>query len=233
MATTTKTEGPRKLRKGERTREALKASALALLMRDGFHGMKVTDICQLAGIAAGTFYIYFPDKTELSLEVVKEKLAENERYIFGGEPQEDAWDAIVQTNKRYVETFVEAGPLNRVLAQMIDAFPEMRQHWERSLARVARVIARGLQRRTDAPEGSERALLFVAHAAQGMSDAMALQYFAWENEDVRTASGTPEELTERLSVLWFRMLYGTDPSPDRIEHARDILTLTQSERSDP
>jgi AcrR family transcriptional regulator len=237
MSQTARTENrneppaPRKARrsrspKAERTRASLKTAALKLMYRTGFHDMKITDICEEAGIASGTFYIHFKDKTELALEVVKETLAENEDYIFSGPHIEDPYDAIYDANRRYVETFIEAGPLNRVLAQLIDADADMRAYWDAYSNRVANRIASAIVKRS-AKRGADKADAFLlSHAAQGMSDYIAMQMFAWQNEDLIRAGGNADALTEKLSVMYHRILYGCDPSLSKLKHAKGLLKLT-------
>lgn len=215
-----------KLTRKERTREKLKEAALVVLDRDGYHDMRITDVCSEAGVAAGTFYIHFDDKTELAIEVVKQGLRENERYIFSGPFFEDHYDAIFDANRRYIETFKSAGKLNRVLAQLIDAVPEMREFWEESSSRIAHSLATSLAKRCPASEGHELDRLFVAHAAQGMADSLSLQYFAWQTEDVVKSAQGIDALAEKISVLWHRLFYGCDPDPSKLVHASGILSMS-------
>ena len=46
-----------------------------------------------------------------------------------------------------------------------------------------------------------------------MLDGILMQYFAWEDEQVRTAFGDIDHLAQRVSELWYRLLYRADP-PD-------------------
>ena len=68
------------------TRERLLASGLALFAKKGLRGVTTHDIAHQAGVAAGTFYLHFPDKQamfrELALEAVaslRERLAVSTR----------------------------------------------------------------------------------------------------------------------------------------------------------
>jgi AcrR family transcriptional regulator len=56
----------------EQTRAELLSSARRVLARRGFHRTKVADIAHEAGVAVGTFYLYYPTKEALFLELVEE-----------------------------------------------------------------------------------------------------------------------------------------------------------------
>ena len=47
------------------TRERLRQSGLELFAERGLHGLTTHDIAHHAGLAAGTFYLHFPDKQAL------------------------------------------------------------------------------------------------------------------------------------------------------------------------
>jgi len=55
--------------KRERTRSALKDSAISVFASKGYEATKITDITSHAGLANGTFYNYYPDKYELLKDV--------------------------------------------------------------------------------------------------------------------------------------------------------------------
>ncbi len=52
-------------RSGKHTFGLIKDTAEKLFYEKGYHGTTVGDITKAAGIAAGTFYLYFPNKLEL------------------------------------------------------------------------------------------------------------------------------------------------------------------------
>ena len=64
-------ESPPK-QKGLRTRQRLKIATAKILARDGYHAMRVSDISARARLAEGSFYVYFKDKTDAALTVLRE-----------------------------------------------------------------------------------------------------------------------------------------------------------------
>jgi len=61
---------PPKTKRGVRTRAALLRAAERCFGDNGFHAVSVSDITEEAGIAIGTFYLYFADKLEVFRAVV-------------------------------------------------------------------------------------------------------------------------------------------------------------------
>ncbi len=57
------------------TRERLIESARSLFAENGLRGVTTHDIARRAGVAAGTFYLHFPDKRELFRELARESVA--------------------------------------------------------------------------------------------------------------------------------------------------------------
>jgi AcrR family transcriptional regulator len=58
--------------RGERTRKRILKSAEEAFGKLGFHGASIADITRGAGIAQGTFYIYFPNKEAALRELVQQ-----------------------------------------------------------------------------------------------------------------------------------------------------------------
>lgn len=59
-------------RRGRRTRNKLLDAAEAIFGEKGFDRASIGEITQQAGVAQGTFYIYFPDKQAVLVELVRE-----------------------------------------------------------------------------------------------------------------------------------------------------------------
>lgn len=59
-------------RRKEKTRQDLLLAARKVLAEKGYYGSKITDIVKAADIGVGTFYLYFPTKDALFLELVED-----------------------------------------------------------------------------------------------------------------------------------------------------------------
>jgi AcrR family transcriptional regulator len=65
----TASNGPAGRRKSDRTRESILDAARIAFARKGFSGVTIRDITDLSRINRASFYYYFPDKTELFVEL--------------------------------------------------------------------------------------------------------------------------------------------------------------------
>ncbi|HXG22602.1 MAG TPA: TetR/AcrR family transcriptional regulator [Methylomirabilota bacterium] len=59
-------------RRKEKTKQELLAAARKVLAEKGYHNAKIIDIAAAADIGVGTFYLYYPTKDALFLELVEE-----------------------------------------------------------------------------------------------------------------------------------------------------------------
>src|SRR5262245_15604437 len=56
--------------KSDRTRFRLKIATVSVLAEVGYQDLKVSDICERAEVALGTFYNYFTEKSVIAAEVL-------------------------------------------------------------------------------------------------------------------------------------------------------------------
>jgi len=61
-----------KTKRGEETLKRICVAAEELIAEKGYYNTQISDIAQKAGIATGTFYIYFPDKLSLFRYLLQE-----------------------------------------------------------------------------------------------------------------------------------------------------------------
>jgi TetR/AcrR family transcriptional regulator, fatty acid metabolism regulator protein len=73
-------QAPRTSRSAQ-TRERIIAAATEVFARSGFHGAKVADIAERAGIAYGLVYHYFRNKDEILAAIFTERWAEYVSYL--------------------------------------------------------------------------------------------------------------------------------------------------------
>ena len=59
-------------RRKEKTRQDLLTAARKVMAEKGYHNAKIIDIAMAADIGVGTFYLYYPTKDALFLELVEE-----------------------------------------------------------------------------------------------------------------------------------------------------------------
>lgn len=80
--------------RGQATREVrrqqIKEAALQVFAERGYHATSVSDLVKAAGVARGTFYLYFQSKESLFLELLDDLMTELRAGIKGVDPSADA-----------------------------------------------------------------------------------------------------------------------------------------------
>ena len=72
---------PRRTRRSARTRERILQAATEVFARRGFHGARVADIAEVAGIAYGLVYHHFRNKDEILAAIFSERWSLYVRYV--------------------------------------------------------------------------------------------------------------------------------------------------------
>lgn len=106
--------------KRERTkaqnRTAILDAACAVFAEQGFDGASIRDVIRRTGLASGTFYNYFPDKTSVFQAVLEERTVELRRRLRAVRQVETTLDAMVLEGFRvYFHFIVEDRPLFELL----------------------------------------------------------------------------------------------------------------------
>ena len=89
------------------TRRRLVAAAQEMWAEHGFDDTTVSDICDAAGVAKGTFYFYFPHKEDLLLEISHSTsaavFAEVEAVLAGDAPTDEVLERVIAAVSARVE----------------------------------------------------------------------------------------------------------------------------------
>jgi AcrR family transcriptional regulator len=108
--------------RGQASRESrrvqLKEAALQVFAAQGYHATSVSDLVKAAGVARGTFYLYFPTKEILFLELLDDLIAELRAGIKGVDPSPGAPDVRAQLPaviRRVLRTVSDNRALTRIL----------------------------------------------------------------------------------------------------------------------
>ena len=100
----------------ERTARELLEAARSVLAAKGYHGTKVVDIAQVAGVGVGTFYLHYPTKEAIFLELVEDTVRRLKAEL-------DAVQAVapdpVEAARAGTETFFRFAQQNRELFRIV------------------------------------------------------------------------------------------------------------------
>lgn len=132
--------------------ERILDSAIKIIGQKGFHGAKVKDIANDAGVADGTIYNYFNNKEDILVTIFKVKLEEYvdmaKKEISGVDNPEEQLRILVKYHfKVMTETPYLANVLQIELRQPIkDLRVKVRRHLKNYFRLIEQVIEEGIQR---------------------------------------------------------------------------------------
>lgn len=198
-------ETPRpKLSKGEATRQRLLAAAEDIFGRKGYHHTSVVEITQQAGVAQGTFYLYFSSKLAIFQELVRqlshELRKESQIAIANVADRREAERIGFQTFFRFV---LRHKNLYRIVRECEFVDEELYRWYYRRLGRgYVRGLTRGMEkgqvRRLD-PE-------LLACCLMGIGEFLGMWWVLWEDRE------PPDDVFEHMMEF---ILRGLDPEPGR------------------
>jgi AcrR family transcriptional regulator len=196
----------RPLRKGERTRQTLLASCARLLAAEPFDRLTVATLCKSAGVAHGTFYVYFENLAAIAAEVLGlfVDYVQLEMRAAARLPG----DAARNTTAAYMRIFEHHAGLMKCLVTGVDAFPQARATFQRLNNDWARTVVRSWRRRDADPDLSDDDLMRRAYALGGMVDQYLTALHVNDDPWVEALSRDRDVVLDLFSDLWKR---GMDP----------------------
>lgn len=198
--------------KGDRTKFRLKIAAAKALEEIGYQNMKASDICELADVALGTFYVYYRDKNAIAIETILdfvEFLYERAREVGRGTSE---YEAILNTNRYFVAAYGANSGLMQSYVQLHSQLPEFRAVWRPRHLKWIEALARSIVKRGNYGRHLPGSPHAVAHALEVM--VFHYLYAVIVSRDPLTddeGPGHADELAQMLSTLWYRAVYGKDP----------------------
>jgi TetR/AcrR family transcriptional regulator, ethionamide resistance regulator len=194
--------GREALRKGERTRADLLRAGARLLSGGALDRLTVADVCKEAGVAHGTFYIYFPNLSALAAEVLGAfvdhvQLEMRDAARLPG-------DAARNTTEAYMRLFEANAGLMKCLVTGVDAFPEARAAFQRLNREWVETVTRAALRQGGAGARPEAETMRRAYALGGMVDQYLTALHVTGDPSVAALSGDREAVLDTLTDLWKR-----------------------------
>ena len=177
----------------EQRRAQILAAALQVFADRGYHGAAVSDLVKAAGVARGTFYLYFDSKESVFLELLDELLTTLRRSVQGvkmGSDVPSAEDQLVGIVGVVLETVQHNRALTRIIfreaigldpkvdAKLADFYGELNQYIVAAL-KVGELT--GMVRSVADPE-------LVATCVVGSFRAVVQQYAVNRDEPLDLAS---------------------------------------------
>jgi len=202
----------RKNRSGEKSRLRLMAAAARLLENISHRDLLVEQICREAGVAKGTFYIYFKSKDAFLRELASRFISfEVQTY-----PRLSSKNTPFTNTRRWVYWYEKSFAANvgviKCMVQMGTHDEEMRQLWhERNGRIVDRSLAGWMKTRPGQDPTMQRWLM---RTAGGMLDQSLFERYGIQTGQGLEDPGDLEFIVDLHSLLNFRALYGHNPPAD-------------------
>lgn len=198
-------------KKGLRTRERLKIAAARRLGDGGYHALRVSDVSATAGLAEGSFYLYFKDKADITLEVLTQMLEESFALDAVAATEATPYGAIRASNRHWIALCRANAGLMRCVFQLGDEIAE----FTRLPQRVNRIwyerVARSVVRRRESDGVQLDTAMLAVYMLGAMMDELIRKLVVYPDPDflelVRRLDLEDNDLADAASVLWLRALY--------------------------
>jgi AcrR family transcriptional regulator len=192
--------------RGQRTRLKLLRAAEKVFGDVGFYEARVSEITRAAGVASGTFYLYFQSKEELLRALIRQINHDLRRTLTEGtEHLARRADAEVRGFEIFFYEFMPRHrKLYRIIKQVEFADPPLFEWYYR---RLAAGYGRRLRDAMDRGEFRDWDEELAACALMGVADFVAMRYVTW-------GRGLPKEkLRQLMAFILAGLAQPTAPSP--------------------
>lgn len=187
--------------RGQRTRQKLVDAAEAVFGQKGFEAASIADITREAGVALGTFYVYFPDKKALFVEVV-DALGDRlrEQLALAVEGLEDR----LEMEKAGLTAFFAFCRKHRLLYRIVRQAEFVDEAcFRRYYQRIAEPYARRLEEAMGLGQVRTMDAEALAWCLMGLADFLGLRFVLWKG------SGATQEAALQTAVEFIR--HGLSP----------------------
>lgn len=193
------------LRKGERTALRLRGAICALLEDAPLSQLKVQDICTRAGIAPGTFYLYFPDRDHLLNAVLEDFVAfVRRRMLEAARDSADRAASLLATTLVYCQVFAANRGLMKVLLNHYEDFPQAAAIFQGLNRSWIETVARSIRRRMPQGGPADDEIARRCHALGGMVDQYLANLLLTRDPAIAAVSPDLATVAATLAGIWAR-----------------------------
>ena len=216
--------------RGRKAREKIKQAALVALEQVGYHKLRVADVTDEAGVAAGLFYHYFPDLCSLTLEVLEDfvALSLNIEAIERDVPKGDWYERMLAHNRLVAAGYAERPGLTRCLLQLADEDPGFSQLLRRNFIQQLSWLVKLMPKLFPQAQLREHQALMVVYTLAGMGEAVLRDYYVNREPALVAEPLQVEEMAELLTVMFYRGLFLQNPPPEKLSYTRNLQFMVRS-----
>jgi len=193
--------------KGERTRASIQIAACNLLRQQAPQDMTIPQLCKAAGIAHGTFYIYFPDRNVLLADTLLGFITYLQSVMRDASSRHPD-DTIRASTTAYADMFEVNAGLMKCLLHHHDAFPEAKASFHKLnsewIGRIVASVQNKLKQTSQSEDIDKAELLRRAHALGGMVDQYLSGLILSEDPELIALSTERRDVINTLCLIWER-----------------------------
>ncbi len=200
-------------KKGERKRAALLAAAAITLNKTSYHQLRVADICDQADTSPASFYIYYENKKDITLQLLKrfsEKLFADLIRPSDNNQRSD-YQSIYDTNLAWLRIIRHNSGLMRCLLQISYEDDEFTSFYRKISFKYNQLAAKKIINRLNNPSIDENKIALKVFAYSAMTDECTRRLIEGKRTGfgklVKKSYDTDEELAHFLSELWYKSIF--------------------------
>ena len=186
--------------KRARTRARILAATAEEIANAGYPALTVERITARAQIARGTFYLYFPHRSDAAIAVYRLFWATMRRW----RPRDIAPDMATRvrmTNAFYLQTYARNDRLLSGQIALANERPDFAQVRDQVNHRWAQIVAKTLPRDLD-----EEAKMLRARALAGMVDDLLRNVYSDDMPTLAHWRDRPRDLAHHISEMWLSVI---------------------------
>lgn len=195
--------------KNEQTRENILKAALQIFSEKGYHDAKVSDIVKEAGVAQGTFYLYFKNKESVFtciLETALQSIVEqNERILVPNitpeATKEEVEESLYQAIRGSMSVIREYRSILYMVRKHGAQFPDAVKVMEEFEGNNLRIIKKLLQRCSFFPEYGPNGYEVVVYAISGVIEKTSMNFMVFRDCSDEELSKIARVVTEMLCLM--------------------------------
>lgn len=189
-----------------RTRRRLLDAAEVVFAEHGYHNASITRIVERAGVAQGTFYIYFRSKLEIFEQLVVDLNSRMREAMSKGVAAQGGHraEAEVRGFAAFFNFEAEHPALYRVIREAEFVAPEAMR---RSYEKIVEGYARALSAAMEAGEVEPCDPTVLAWALIAVGQLVGMRWVVWDRREA-----IPDDVFEQCMIVVARML-GRAPKP--------------------
>jgi AcrR family transcriptional regulator len=180
--------------RGQKTRQKLLEAAEATFGQLGYDGSSVAEITKRAGVAQGTFYLYFPDKRAVFVELVDE-LGARLRHTLSAATQGKSNRLDVE--RAGLRAFFEFTRTHRSLYRIVRQaeFVDL-ECFKRYYQKFADGYIEGLSKAMDQKVLRRLDSEVLAYCLMGISDFLGMRWVLWEESEEADLDRIADQATD-------------------------------------